>query len=143
MSFSIEILTPAQVDVVYIEVNADVRYWEDAEVNGKEDADGTLIPCRKGDDWCPVITMSDGKVVGWPSGTLAKVHYKVCDAGEYWLLDADKKRIAKWGDCYVPNDILCIGSNGYGDYIILKINADGFIEGWQQPMINRDEWEPV
>ncbi len=32
MSFSIEILVPAKQDVVYIEVNAGVRYWEDAEV---------------------------------------------------------------------------------------------------------------
>jgi hypothetical protein len=39
----------------YIEVSAGVRYWEDATVNGTEDADGTLIPARKGDTWAPAF----------------------------------------------------------------------------------------
>ena len=30
----------------YIEVIAEVRYWEDATVNGKEDHDGAMIPMR-------------------------------------------------------------------------------------------------
>ena len=33
---------------VYLEVEAEVRYWEDATVNGQEDEAGTLIPFKFG-----------------------------------------------------------------------------------------------
>lgn len=122
---------------VYIEVSAGVRYWEDATISGKEDADGTLTPLRNGENWCPVIRLSDGMVMDWPAGTTADVHFKVCDAGEYWLLDERRKRVGKWAGYYVPNEFLCHGDNGYGDYIILKVGADGLIQAWRQPAI---EW---
>ncbi len=121
----------------YIEVSAGVRYWEDATINGSSDDSGTLTPFKRGDLWCPVIRLSDGWVVDWPQGTLADIHFKVCDDGEYWLLDDDKRRVAKWAGYYVPNSFLCHGDHGYGDYIILKINADGLIQKWSQPKI---EW---
>lgn len=121
----------------YIEVEAGVRYWEDATINGQEDTNGTLTPFRKGNDWCPVIRLSDGVIMDWPSGTTADVHFKVCDDGEYWLLDAQHQRIAKWAGYYVPDDFLCHGGNGYGDYIILKVDANGVIKNWRSPAI---EW---
>lgn len=123
------------MQATYIEVSAGVRYWEDAAVNGTEDAEGTLMPMRKGDDWAPVIRLADGAVMDWPQGTTADVHYKVCDAGEYWLLDDERKRVAKWAGFYVPNDFLCHGDNGYGDYIIFKVSADGLIAGWRSPAV--------
>jgi hypothetical protein len=122
---------------VYIEVSAGVRYWEDATVNGVEDNDGGLIPFKRGSLWCPVIRLADGIVMDWPAGTEADIHYKVCDAGEYWLLDADRQRVAKWGGFYVPSAFLCHGDKGYGDYIIFKVGADGAIQKWEQPAI---EW---
>jgi hypothetical protein len=125
----------------YIEVNAGVRYWEDATVNGKEDTNGE-IPFRVGNDWKPVIELATGQIIGWPEGTEADVHYKVCDDGEYWLLDENKKRIAKWASYYVPDRILCIGDRGYGDYIIFKVGSDGKIIDWKQPAIaNGDDDE--
>lgn len=123
------------MQATYIEVSAEVRYWEDAAVNGTDDAAGTLMPMRKGDTWAPVIRLADGAVIDWPQGTAADVHYKVCDAGEYWLLDDERRRVAKWAGFYVPNDFLCHGDEGYGDYIIFKIGPDGMIAGWQQPAI--------
>lgn len=120
----------------YIAVSAEVRYWEDATINGQEDVDGTLVPLRQGDCWCPVIRLSDGVVMDWPEGVTADVHYKVCDQGEYWLLDESRQRVAKWGSYYVPDDFLC-GGKGYGDYIILKIDAGGVIKGWRPPTF---EW---
>jgi len=119
----------------YIEVSAEVRYWEDASVNGVEDEDGTRMPFRNGNNWTPLIRLTDGMVMDWPNGTTADVHFKVCDAGEYWLQDADRKRVAKWAGFYVPDDFLCHGDNGYGDYIIFKIGADGLIEKWETPAI--------
>lgn len=125
------------MNATYIEVSAEVRFWEDATVNGTEDWDGTLTPFKRGELWCPVIRLADGQIVDWPAGTVADIHFKVCDAGEYWLLDENKTRIGKWAGFYVPNDFLCHGDTGYGDYIILKIKADGFVCNWSEPQI---EW---
>lgn len=125
----------------YLHVEADVRYWEDATVNGADDAEGKLIPRRHGDTWKPVIRLADGQIMDWPEGTTADIHYKVCDAGEYFLADENHTRIAKYKDYYVPDDLLCVGDNGYGDYIIFKVGADGKIIFWQQPAIDADEWD--
>lgn len=124
----------------FVEVSAEVRYWEDADLNGTTDVEGK-IPLRRGDLWEPVIELATGRVLNWPDGTAADIHYKVCDAGEYWLLDESKSRIAKWRGYYVPNDFLCVGDNGYGDYIIFKIGEDGLIAGWRPPYVDEDEWE--
>ncbi len=119
----------------YIEVRAQVRYWEAATINGAEDTDGTLTPFREGDSWCPVIRLSDGVVMGWPNGMTADIHFKVCDAGEYWLLDENRIRIGKWAGYYVPNDFLCHGDQGYDDYIIFCVNENGHIKSFKCPEI--------
>lgn len=126
----------------FIEVSAGVRYWEDAEIDGSPD-DGGLIFGRIGDRWSVKINLETGEVSGWPSGVSADIHYKVCDDGEYWLLDDCGVRIKKWSDYYVPNEFLCVGGNGYGDYIIMKIKDDGFVPGWRAPLIEDDEWANV
>jgi hypothetical protein len=132
----------------YIEVSAEVRYWEDATVNGQEDTDGSLIPFKSGLLWKPVIRIADGVVMNWPQGTVASIHYKVCDAGEYWLLDAEKKRIAKASGYYVP-DGLCHGDTGCGDYIIFDVDGSGQIAKYSKPDIelSTDEsesgWMPL
>ena len=125
---------------VYIEAIAGVRYWEDATVNGQQDTDGTLIPFRTNEYWCPVIRLSDGCLMDWPAGMTADIHFKVCDDGEYWLLDQFRRRIAKWSGHYVPDSFYCHGDTGYGDYIIFKVGADGRIEGWNPPEIEEQEW---
>ena len=124
------------MQATYLEVVAEVRYWDDATVNGIEDTNGTLMPLRNGNYWNPVIRLADGMVMDWPHGSTADIHYKVCDQGEYWLLDANRKRIAKWDGYYVPNDFLCHGDNGYGDYIIFEVGADGLIKNYRMPEIS-------
>jgi hypothetical protein len=119
----------------YIEVSAGVRYWEDATINGQEDTYGTLTPIKRGDRWCPVIRLADGLIADWPLGVVADIHFKVCDDGEYWLLDETKRRIGKWAGYYVPNAFLCHGDTGYGDYIIMKVDAEGFVYDWSEPKI--------
>ncbi len=124
----------------FLQVSAEVRYWEDATVNGVEDTHGTLIPFRSGDLWLPIIDIAEGRVVSWPYGMVASVHYKVCDAGEYWLLNAKTERIAKYASEYVPDRLLCHGDRGYGDYIILDIDGDSRIKNWRTPVIDESEW---
>ncbi len=120
-------------------VKAGVRYWEDARVNGQEDTEGTLIPHRVRGDWCPIIDLDTGKIRNWPQGTSASIHYKVCDAGQYWIGDDAGNKMLKWQGDYVPDDFLCVGDCGYGDYIILNVGADGVIAGWKKPYIKLEE----
>ncbi|MGL4404743.1 MAG: hypothetical protein ACRCT6_03225 [Notoacmeibacter sp.] len=129
-------------DVHYLLVCAPVRYWEDATVNGVEDADGVLIPCRRADHWRPVIDLETGHVINWNQGAEAEIHYKVAYLGEYFLLDAAKLKAAKYRSNYVP-DMLSIGENGYGDFIIMHINSDGFIKGWKPPRLDQDQWQVI
>lgn len=124
----------------FIKVSAEVRYWEDTYLNGEEDTEGK-IPLRMGKNWTPVIDLDNGRVMDWPEGITADVHYKVCDQGEYWLLDRVGNEIAKYKSHYVPDDILCVGDNGYGDYIIFNIGGDGLIANWRKPDIDPDQWE--
>lgn len=115
--------------VKFLQVEAGVRYWEDAMVNGIEDEDGSRIPCRSGDCWAPLIDLDTGKIEAWPSGTTASLHFKVCDAGVYSLLDANKNEVVKI-DGYVPK-IMCPGGDGYGDYIIMDVGSNGKIAKWR------------
>ena len=129
------------MNAIYIEVSARVRYWEDATVNGTNDKQGALVPLRNDSLWIPVIRLNDGQIMDWPAGTKANIHYKVCDEGEYWLQDEARVRVAKRRGYYVPNDFLCHGNQGYGDYIIFKVGKGGKIVGWQPPKVLANEWE--
>lgn len=124
----------------FIEVEAGVRYWEDATVNGTEDEHGALIPGRDGDAWRAKINLAEGLIADWPAGTVADIHYKVCDDGRYWLLDVAGARIAKWRGHYVPDDFLAISERGFSDYIIMTVHSDGRIAGWKRPEIDPAEW---
>lgn len=128
-------------NVAVLIVEAGVRYWEDATVNGEEDSDGRLIPFREGSRWKPIIELESGLIRDWPHGTIADIHYKVCDAGKYWLGDTEGKKLWKWDGFYVPDRFLCPDGDGYGDYIILKVNEDGRINGWKKPNIDSSDWK--
>ena len=132
--------SPSPCSALFLEVEAGVRYWEDATVNGVEDSQGDLIPMKEGELWKPRINLKTGQIEGWPDGVAADVHYKVCDAGKYWLTDENRNRLKQWNGYYVPDDFLCVGDTGYGDYIILKIGTTGKIEGWREPAIEAEEW---
>ena len=122
----------------FIKVEAAVRYWEDSEINGVSDEDGKLTPFRVGDLWCPLIEIESGKIQNWPIGTTAKFHFKVCDAGAYYLLDENEELVSSIEDDYVPNG-LCHGGNGYGDYIIFNVDENGVIENYSNG-IDEEDW---
>ena len=93
-----------EVDIKLLKVDAGVRYWEDATVNGVEDETGELIPFKEGDRWVPVIDIESGKVLNWPIGTIANIHYKVCDDGIYTLEDVNGIDVVVL-DGYVPGTL--------------------------------------
>lgn len=126
----------------FLEVSAEVRYWEDSDVNGEPDIDGSRIPHRSGKLWVPIIRLKDGQIMNWPQGTTAKIFYKVCDQGEYWLRN-DSRRLFKYKDYYVPDTYLCQIYEGYGDYIGMTVDYSGRIVGWKQPKFDPSKWDPV
>jgi hypothetical protein len=126
----IKIKVEKEVEIKYCQVAAQVRYWEDAEVNGVEDTDGTLMPCRDGELWCPKINVDTGVIVNWEQGKTAKVHFKVCDSGSYSLQNEYGNNILMIEDDYVPNKLI---PGEYGDYIIMTIDENGKIDEWETP----------
>lgn len=118
-----------QHEVSTLKVSAGVRYWEDGIVDGVEDVNGNLIPCRENDYWCPVIDIDSGVITNWEKGKKASVHYKVCDDGEYEVLNKDGKTVVSISGYVISS--LCPKGNGYGDYIIMDIDENGKIDGWK------------
>jgi hypothetical protein len=126
----IEMNIKQTVDVKFLFADMGVRYWEDGVVNGQvDDDDNPQMPKAENGRWKLTINLETGAVIGWPRGTTASVHYKVCDDGEYALLEGDGKVVKKI-DGYVPS-MLAPDGDGYGDYVILSIDAEGLISNWK------------
>jgi hypothetical protein len=135
-----KIKTTHEVEIKTLLIDAGVRYWEDATVNGIEDEQGDLIPCREEDRWNPIIDIESGVITNWTQGVVADVHYKICDDGIYHLVDLDGN-IVLTKEGYVPS-ILDVTRDSYGDYIILEIDENGKINGWNNsPRIDDFETE--
>lgn len=118
-----------QLSVIKCAVKARVRYWEDSQVNGADDTEGTNVPCRDGDLWRPIINVVTGVIENWETGKTASIHYKVSDRCGWDLLDAEGNVITSETDGYVP-DCLSPAAKGYGDYIIMNIDESGKIDKW-------------
>ena len=133
----IELTVKKEFDVKTLLIDAGVRYWDDADVNGVEDKEGTLIPCVVDGRWKPIVDIETGVITNWDKGKVAEIHYKVCDDGEYWLRDENDNNIVKAKGYYVPS---FLGSDG--DYLIMNVDENGVIENWSfdsEPFTNEDE----
>lgn len=143
-----------ELEVKHIEVDTEVRYWEDADVNGVPDIDfyeskgiGTpRMPCavqvkKKAEKsiysdhwhWRPIIDIESGKVINWVEGVEARVHYKVCDMFACTIKNVEGNAIIEYED-YVPR-FMCPADEGYGDYIIMNISKEGYIQDWQTSLV--------
>ena len=112
-------------DVIYLKARIGVRHWEDSDW---EDSDN-LIPCRSGDNWIPIIELQTGKIINWQEGKNASIHFKSCDDNEFYLLDKDNNIIV--GIYGYVIDMMCPKENGDGDYVIMDIDSNGFIQDWK------------
>ena len=125
-----EVEAKIKVPVTHLKAFMDVRYWEDAEVDGVDESDEEpLIPFYSPNGWQIFVDLETGKIDGWPKGVTAKTHYKVADAGIYSLLNAAGEVVVE-RDWYVPS-MLYPNADGFGDYVILNINEDGIIKDWK------------
>ena len=111
-----------------INVCANVRRFDDGQVNGEwDDNDNPKMPCVEFDNWVPKIDIATGQILNWEKGVTAKIHYKVCD--ECFIAIMAGNNVLYNDEDYVP-DFLCPDEEGYGDYIIMSIDADGYINNW-------------
>lgn len=79
--------------------------------------------------WCPIIDVDNGVVINWEKGTTLDCYYKTSDecAFDY---EQEGIKIISYYD-YVPG-FLSIEDEGYGDYIIIKIDKEGRIHNWSR-----------
>ena len=145
---TITIIEPS--DVKYLRIDVGPRYWEDAsikfedkweddiEYDEQEKGEKPKMPFAVKDEsktytkyrWQITIDLENAKVLDWPQGVEARVFYKVCDDGTYYLLDADKN-VLKEVNCYVPDILAYIDvDDSFGDYIDMKIDGNGNLAGY-------------
>lgn len=126
-----------EVNIKYLKCHVYPRYLEDAYVDFNQDEpDEPMMPCITKDEngiysWNPMIDVDNGKIINWNCGVSASMNYKVCDEGDYELFDENFKIIDGIYSVYVPN-VMCPNSNGFGDYIDMTIDSNGFIKNWDR-----------
>ena len=100
-----------EVPVKYLNASMGVRYWEDGRVNGVDEGeDNPKMQLKSNDTWEITVDLETGKILGWPEGVTAETNYKVCDAGIYRALDAERVCVVE-KDGYVPK-MLSPGGDG-------------------------------
>ena len=108
-----------EIEVTHILIDVPVEYGEEDIPND--------FPLRNGDHWNALVNIDTGKIVDWPADAGAQeIYMKVCDRGTYVLYSSEEK-IATREEDYVPNAVV---PGEWGDYIELKIAADGTITNW-------------
>jgi len=118
-------------DITLLKADLGVRHWESASINGIYDNDESpTMPCRDDGRWKPVIDWETGQIMNWETGKTASTCYKVVDDGIYRLFDSKGNELAVLFYDYVP-DMMCPSGTGFGDYVIMDIDKNGFIENWE------------
>lgn len=126
-----------QVEVKTIIIDIQPRYIGDSE----DDDLPTDFPLLSSDKktWLARVDVDTGIIRDWPQGEVREMFVKVCDQGLYTLLDENDQELCKI-DGYVPNGIV---PGEYGDYVELKIDANGVITNWpKRPDLSAffDDW---
>lgn len=123
-------------------VRTHIRHCEDADIDNITDIDDfqmregavSLMPCMTYNEetgeyfWEPIIDVSNGKIINWKKGKTANVCYKVVDecALKYQKPNGTQ---TEYVEDYVP-DFLSPDENGYGDYMYMSIDENGYIADW-------------
>ncbi len=126
-----KIKTVQEIELAGAECWIHPRRWSTSQINGVNDVDDNpqmpLISEHKGENaWHIVVNLDNGQICNWPQGTKASIHYKSVDANYIDILD-DRLGIVKEYEGYVPN-FLCPKEDGWGDYVIMEIDENGFIQ---------------
>jgi hypothetical protein len=130
-----------------LRIKAWVRFYEDSEINGVDDINEEMFGINQTSKmWEIDIDLENNSIIGW-NGVEAKINYKVCDAGEYFLIDTETNEKKQYVDDYVPDCISHEDDGSYGDYIIFSVNTKGEISSYDElhhkinDKINIEEWK--
>lgn len=145
------------IEIKYLACDVEPRYLEDSQINGNDDLDydeqynqggieprmplmvkvnkivtnvwGTQYP-RSEYHWLIIIDLDEGRILDWEKGSIANIHYKVCDQGRYSFLDNYLEEIIGSEDTmYVPS-LLDFKNDSFGDYMDFTIDENGYIKEW-------------
>lgn len=144
----INIIKPVEIEIKFLKVRAGVRYPEDSEfievendrkVNYiSDDDENPKMPFieveydkygHKKFYWTPTIDLENGVIINWPKGVKTHVFYKVCDDFRCTISDENDNNEVLHYEGYVP-DFMAIEEEGYGDYIDMIIDENGYIQDW-------------
>jgi len=119
----------------YLKVVANPRYLEDTYLNGKEDKEGEICIYDNDKQILDfVIDMVEGKILNWNNTQGAKIHYKIADEGKYYLIEYISQHMysikKEYSSYYVVDELLAIDRNGYGDYMIMEVDKNGYIKNY-------------
>ena len=119
-----------EVDIKYIKADFGVLFFEDAEVNGRQDSnENPSMPFIEGRRWQINVDIDRGCILNWPKNVLAHINYKVRDNGKYEIYDSNKMLILK-KEGYVP-EIFGQDYMNFGDYVSITVNDEGLISNWK------------
>ena len=148
----ITILKPVEFETKFLKIKAGVRYPEDSDfIEVKMDDEGNEYKNYISDDeenpkmpfmeveydkyghksfyWQPTIDLENGVIVNWPKGVEVHVFYKVCDDFRCTVYDETDNEVLQYKG-YVP-DFMSIEDDGFGDYIDMVVDKNGFIKDWE------------
>jgi hypothetical protein len=119
----------------YLKIEANPRYLEDTYLNEKEDEKGEICIYDNTTGMLDfIIDMVEGKILGWDNTQEAKIHYKIVDEGKYYLIEYIAQYMyvirKEYYSCYVVDELLVINDKGYGDYMIMEVDKDGYIKNY-------------
>lgn len=125
----VTIQVPKEIEVSHIIIDVPVEYGEEDIPNDfpLRVKRPQTHPRLTADRWVAAVNIDTGKIEGWPATAGARELYmKVNDAGIYTLCVDEGARVSRKHE-YVPHGVV---PGEDGDYIILKIAADGTITNW-------------
>ena len=122
----VTVIKKEQVEVKFVCIDVHPRHLDEEE---------KPVPMINGSKWLSVVDIETGKIIDWPQGEEREYYWKICDAGSYYLLDANKQILLSIIQNYVPNNLL---PGEYGDYLDLKINGEGVITNWLKNPTSED-----
>jgi hypothetical protein len=98
------------------------------------------IPFRNGDKWSAMIDLCGGIVMNWPNGIEAELDMRLADGASFELLD-DRLggRMRCVDDGTVP--IFLEKRREWSDFLKLRINGDGLVEGWANLDLGKSRWQ--
>lgn len=112
---------------------------EYSSVEAIEQAYPQLFNTNELGEKCLVLTIDveTGQVINWPKNSpYSFFDVKIVDEGEYILLNTAGEVIAKYSG-YVP---VCVGPDGYGDYLEFEIDSASNIPEWDFTQEHLDDF---